>query len=62
MKIIFLILLSIFYFGFIWFGRLAWIAAQKTGTGYIGELFINGSISVICVLIAIGLTMWAILI
>ena len=61
MKIVLLMLTGIFCFGSIWFGRLAYIAGQGTGTGYLGEIYMYGLITIICILIAIGLGIWAIL-
>ena len=55
------ILTSIFAFGSIWFGRLAWLASQHSGTGYLGVFIGNGIIAIICILIAIGFGIWAIL-
>jgi len=49
------------FFGAIWFGDLALMAGQGTGTGYLGELFIYGIIAIICVVIAIGFGVWALL-
>lgn len=55
-----LIITALSTFGAIWLGRLAWIAGQHSGTGYIGELFVYGVIAIICVLTMIGFGVWAI--
>ena len=48
------IITALSIFGSIWFGRLAWIAGQHSGTGYLGELVVYGLITIICAVIAIG--------
>lgn len=61
-----LIIIILSIFGSVWFGRLAYIAARETaretGLSYIKELFINGSISIVCILIAILLSRYVALI
>ena len=61
MKIALYTLTATFGFGAIFFGRWLWIAGQQTSTAYLAEFFLYGAATIICILIAIGFGIWAIL-